>query len=60
MATWLAFAGFVVLVGLPLYLMWGRPRRDSEDGIALSEPSAPPPTTDASHTASVGDAGGDP
>jgi hypothetical protein len=26
MATWLALAAFLALIGLPLYLMWGMPR----------------------------------
>ena len=26
MATWLALAAFVALIGLPIYLMWGMPR----------------------------------
>ena len=33
MATWLALAGFLALIGLPLYLMWN-PQRSHRDGGA--------------------------
>ena len=63
---WLALGGFLALIGLPLYLMWGMPRAhrpaemDSGEGTFVPNNSPPSPAfTEASHSAS-GDGGADP
>ena len=66
MVTGLALAGFLAVVGLPIYLMWGMPRAhrpaemDSGEGTFVPSNSPPSPAfTEASHTASDG-GGSDP
>jgi len=68
METWLAIAGFLAIIGLPLYLMWGMPRPHrpaqmaSGEEVSVPDNHVPPPGfTDASHTSSAdGGSGGDP
>lgn len=70
MATALAIAGFLALIGLPIYLMWGMPRAHrpasmaSGEEVVVRDDRAPAQDfTDASHTASAdggSGSGGDP
>ena len=61
MATWLAIAGFLAIIGLPLYLMWGMPSmfrgREMDSGPYVGGPNIGD-TRSPDVVDSGGDAGG--
>ena len=68
MTTWLAIAGFLALIGLPIYLMWGMPgtfRHHDASGEAGSAggsvgyDNAPSGLTDSGSGGGDGGGGGD-
>ena len=71
MATWLALAGCLALIGLPIYLMWGMPRifrghhNDDHSDMAvgsgpMGHDNAPSGFTDSGSGDAGGGGGGDP
>jgi hypothetical protein len=61
MATWLAWAGFLALIGLPLLLTWGMPRifRGHHDDGGDSGSSGGSVGYDSGHSGAADSGGGD-